>query len=117
MSRYFKDGDFKRCTPPCEVSDLSKELLDALDYARSLYGKPMYLTSAYRAKDYEHLQGRSGTSSHCKGVAVDIACQDSTTRLKMIIALTRAGFRRIGVAPAFIHVDIDPDKPQCLWLY
>lgn len=117
MSRFFKDGDFARCSPPCKLSEINIDLLDALDVARSLYGRPMIITSAYRTKDYEHLKGRSGSSSHCKGLAVDIACQDSTTRLKLVLALTRAGFRRIGIGPSFIHVDIDDVKPKSLWLY
>lgn len=117
MSCYFKDGDFARCCPPCKLSDMSEDLLDILDYARSLYGRPMIITSAYRSKDYEHLKGRSGSSSHCKGVAVDIACHDSTTRLQMLLALTRAGFRRIGIGPNFIHVDVDESKAKTCWLY
>lgn len=116
-SIYFKQEECRRCTPPCNISDLSDELLERLDYARSLLGSPIRLTSAYRSEDYEISKGRSGSSSHCKGLAVDIYCNSDFFRLELVKQLLRAGFRRIGIAKTFIHVDIDTRKPICLWLY
>jgi len=114
---HFKESDWQGCIPPCQSSDLSSELIDRLEYARALCGFPFKVNSAYRSVDYEHNQGRSGTSSHCRGLAVDISCYDSERRYVLLQNLLRAGFNRLGVATTYIHADIDRTKPSCVWLY
>lgn len=88
-----------------------------LETARSYSQFPFIITSAFRSVAYEHENKRSGTSSHCKGCAVDISCRDSVRRLVIIQSLLRAGFRRIGIHKYFIHVDSDSLKQYCIWLY
>lgn len=117
VSRYFTDDEFKRATPACSLSDMDEKLIECLDYARALCGFPFIINSAYRSRSYEVAHGRHGTSSHCKGLAVDIRCCSDSLRLDIVKSLLRAGFRRIGIAKTFIHADIDPDKPKCIWLY
>lgn len=114
---FFNEGDFKSCTPFCSIEQVSPLLVQKLDIARAHFDKPIYLTSAYRTPDWELKHGRTGTSSHCKGLAVDIHCKDSNDRLRLVRSLIYAGFFRIGIAETFIHVDIDASKPACLWLY
>lgn len=116
VSRYFNDNEFKRASPACSLSDMHPKLLESLDYARALSGIPFIINSAYRSKSYEVSMGRTGSSSHCKGLAVDLRCDSDSKRLIMIKSLLRAGFRRIGVYKTFIHADIDLDKPECIWL-
>lgn len=114
---HFPESEFARCTPPCKSSDMSQELLDRLEYARALCGHPIRLTSAFRSFDYEQEKGRTGSSSHCKGLAVDIACAGEELRFQMVQSLLRAGFTRIGIAKTYIHADIDKSKKPCIWLY
>ena len=57
------------------------------------------------------------TSSHTRGYAVDIRCVDSHSRFVMLQALLEAGFRRVELAPTWIHVDNDPDKPRDVAFY
>lgn len=99
------------------MSQMSDTLLKMLDLARCFYGRPIIINSAYRSKEYELSKGRAGTSSHVSGLAVDIRCSNSVDRLDLVIALLSVGFRRIGISRNFVHVDIDPDKVQCIWLY
>lgn len=99
------------------MEDLSDELLDRLDVVRSLCGFPLIVNSAYRSFDYEQSKGRTGSSSHCKGIAVDIAVQSGETRLKIVQNALRAGFQRIGIAKTFVHLDLDEGKPSSIWLY
>lgn len=113
---YFKEVEFTRCTPSCKLSDLDERFLRKLDKARKLAGVPFILNSAYRSKAYEQSMGRKGTSSHCKGLAVDLSCKDSFNREKILESLFKVGFRRIGVYPTFIHVDLDDDKVSAVWL-
>ena len=114
---FFKECEFVHAVPSCSMHDMHPDVLERLDYARSLFGKPIIICSAYRSREHELAHGRAGTSSHCKGEAVDVKCVDSTNRLELVQSLLRAGFRRIGIHSRFIHVDIDHTKPRCMWLY
>lgn len=114
--KYFKPAEFGRCTPSCAVEDMDSDFLELLDKARKLACVPFVLNSAYRSKEYEQSRGRNGSSSHCKGLAVDISCKSSYMRFKVLSALFQVGFRRIGVYPTFIHVDNDDDKISAVWL-
>lgn len=113
--RYFKEAEFNKAVPSCSLSDMDLDFMQKLDDARTLCSYPFVINSAYRSKEYEISRHRSGTSSHCKGLAVDISCITSICRLKMLIALLAVGFRRIGIYPNFIHVDMDVSKPACIW--
>jgi uncharacterized protein YcbK (DUF882 family) len=122
---YFNESDFAKCSPPCKLSDMDPTFMAMLDTARHHSGelaqasgdKCVYkLTSAYRTPEHERKQGRPGTSSHTKRVAVDIACPDSRTFYYVITGLLKAGFNRIGInhAKGFVHVDADSGKPPRL---
>lgn len=115
--KYFKPAEFHFCSPDCSINQVSEKLLSMLDLARELYGLPIVINSAYRSPEWERIHKRSGTSSHCKGLAVDISCLVGPMRLRLIEALLDAGFKRIGIAKSYIHVDIDDSKPDSLWLY
>ena len=117
-ARYFKDAEFRACTPSCSLQDMKQETMTMLDLAREIAGIPFVLNSAYRSKAWERTKGRSGTSSHCKGCAVDIRCRTDANRWKIINALIAAGFSRIGIGSTYIHADNDFDKSQrVIWHY
>lgn len=115
-SKFFKPYEFIRCVPSCKIEQISQNLLDRLDAARELAQIPFVITSAYRPAAYELSKGRNGYSSHCKGLAVDIRCSDSSSRLIILQSLLSAGFVRIGIYSKHIHVDIDSSKPPCIYL-
>ena len=48
---------------------------------------------------------------------MDIRCVDSHSRFAILQALLEAGFRRIELAPTWIPVDNDPDKPRDVAFY
>ena len=86
--------------------------------ARFYAGVPFVVISGYRDENHP-LTKKSPTSSHAKGLAVDIAVNDAT---KHIIekALRKAGFTRIGINEAgnTIHADNDTNKTQNVtWFY
>ena len=107
MSKYFKNIE----------KGMNVEFLAKLDEAREFAGIPFIINSAYRSP--EHPESiKNPTSSHIKGLAVDISVKDSVTRFKVLNALIAVGFNRIGVADTFIHVDLDLDKSQnVIWTY
>ena len=107
MSRYFKEIE----------ENMDANFLHKLDKARSIANMPFIINSAYRSPEHP-LSIKNPTSSHIKGLAVDIKCTDSRTRFIIVDALIKAEFNRIGIADTFIHVDSDLDKSQnVIWTY
>ncbi len=74
----------------------------------------MIVNSGYRCPDHNRAVGGSPTSSHLDGLAADISTPDHQTRYRIARALLLAGFRRVIIYrdKGFVHVDVDPDKPQ-----
>lgn len=116
--KYFNYEEFD--SPDIQGSGqlMDPELLDMIDKAREIYGKPIRVTSGYRTEDHNRKVGGVDSSSHLKGLAIDVACVRSKDRFEMLTALIKVGFNRIGVASTFIHVDIDKGKSQnVIWTY
>jgi hypothetical protein len=115
--KYFKKSEFT-CKCGCDKTIISEELLQMLDKARGFAKIPFVVTSGYRCDNHPESK-KNPTSSHIKGLAVDIKCSDSNTRAIMIDALVYAEFERFGIDKSFIHADIDVvDKPSpVIWLY
>ena len=112
MANYFSRKELEcRCCGVCLVDD---NLISRLNQARELAGIPFIITSGYRCEKHNAEVGGVPTSSHTKGLAVDIAFKDSNQCFKIMKSLLDAGFNRIGInfAKSFIHCDIDGDKPQ-----
>jgi len=107
MSKYFKEIEY----------NMDLDFLSKLDKAREYAGIPFVINSAYRSP--EHPESiKNPTSSHIKGLAVDIKAKDSRTRYKVLEALIHVGFNRIGIADTFIHVDDDKEKSSdVVWTY
>ena len=107
MSKYFNEIE----------NNMNKDFLFVLDEAREFAGIPFVINSAYRSPEHP-LSIKNPSSSHIKGLAVDIKATDSVTRFKIVKALIEVGFTRIGIADTFIHVDLDLDKAQnVMWTY
>lgn len=124
---YFSNSELCRVTHPAEGIVLTEEnvqsfynpeLLQRLDDMRRRARIPILLNSGYRCLSYNAKVGGSKDSSHTKGLAMDISCTDSEHRFYYLRAALAAGFTRIGIGLTFLHLDIDPDKPQnCIWHY
>ena len=100
-----------------EVEGLDPKLVQMLDHARGFAHCPFIITSGLRSREHNEAIGGVGDSAHTRGLAVDLRCEGSRTRFRMVSALLLAGFRRIEVADKHLHADIDPDKPQdVMWL-
>ena len=107
MSKYFKNIEH----------NMNEDFLAKLDEAREYANIPFIINSAYRSP--EHPESiKNPSSSHIKGLAVDINAKDSRTRFLILDALLTVGFTRIGISDTFIHVDLDFDKSQSvIWTY
>lgn len=98
------------CVPSCELSDIHPDLVEYIRRAQHIAGFTFTITSAFRPKSWEFSKGRNGSSSHTKGLAVDISTNDSHTRYKVLVSLACVGVSRLGVGKSFIHADIDETK-------
>ena len=116
--KYFEYEEFD--SPDIQGSGqlMDTKLLNMIDEAREIYGKPIHVTSGYRTEAHNSKVGGVDSSSHLKGLAIDVACVRSDDRFKMLNALLEVGFNRIGIAGTFIHIDIDKNKSQnVIWTY
>lgn len=102
-----------------EIVGLKPELVEKLDKMREECGFPFKINSGFRTKEQnDKLKDAVVDSAHTTGEAVDIACTDSTKRMKMISSAFTNGISRIGIADTYLHLDIDKTKPQkVIWLY
>ena len=115
----FKKSEFK-CPCGCGLNfkDMSTEFVKKLDKARKFADTPFNITSSIRCLDHNEYVGGSKTSSHLKGLAVDLSCGSPPKRFKIIKGLILAGFNRIGVGEFFVHVDADKTKlKNVIWRY
>ena len=111
-ARYFKESEFKACNPSCSLQEMDQKFMNTLDSLRISAGIPLVLNSAYRSIRWDKSHGRNGNSAHTRGKAVDIRCNSSINRMKIIEAALAVGIRRIGIGKSFIHVDADNSLPQ-----
>jgi len=112
--KYFNRNEF--ADKISGANKISPKLIKMLDKAREIAGVPFIINSGYR--DENHPESLSNpTSSHIKGLAVDIAVNPSNREI-IKQALIKVGFTRFGFGSNFIHVDIDYSKTQKVaWYY
>ena len=116
--KWFRFSDFA-CPCGCGRNETDPVLIDMLDAARSYAGVPFIVDSGYRCPAHNQDVG-SHADNHPAGEAADIRCTDGPTRMKIVEALIRAGFRRIGFHNGFIHADrMDQanNKVRSFWPY
>ncbi len=80
---------------------MSLDLMDKLDRARHISREPFIINSSFREDD---------DKTHGRGEGVDIACTSSRKRDKMLYALRKVGFTRIGIYDIHLHADVGKAK-------
>ena len=96
----------------CGEGKLEDIFLGKINQARRTADIPFKVNRAFSCVEHNLKVGGSKTSSHPKGLAIDIHCTSSIKRFIIIEALMKSGITRIGVYRNFIHADYDLDKPQ-----
>lgn len=116
--KYFKSSEFDSNDEPGSGKNMNFDLVKILDKARQKIGRPLVLHSGMRSVKHNAEVGGVSESAHTMGMAADIDCPDSQTRFDLINIFLEFGIRRLGIGKNFLHIDIDPDKPQSVvWLY
>lgn len=117
-AKHFNESEFRACTPSCSLQNMKQGTMNRLDKAREIAGIPFVLNSAYRSVAWEKSKGRTGTGAHTLGRAVDVRCNTSQNRMKIVRAALQAGFNRIGIGKTYVHLDDDLSLPQqVIWHY
>lgn len=89
-----------------------------LDRIRARVGFALVITSGYRTWLHNQHVGGTNDSSHMSGYAADIYAPTYSMKLAIARAAIAEGITRIGWGSTFIHLDIDPAKPQQItWGY
>lgn len=102
--KYFTPKEFEACFPPCSISQMDETFLRMLDELRSRVALPLVLNCAYRSPSWDVERGRSGSGYHTKGRAVDVRCQDSSLRAKVVASALALGLS-VGMYRTFLHID------------
>ena len=104
--------------PCCGAMKMEDDVLQAIEAVRCEYGKPIYITSAYRCQKHNAELGSKSSSSHLVGLAVDIVCKTSRERYGLMRHLLQH-FTRLGFGDGFIHADLDHinKSPNVIWDY
>lgn len=115
--KYFDLHEFASPDIAGSGEEMKMPFLRKLDKARKIAGVSFVINSGFRSELWNDKVGGVANSSHLRGWAADVACNNST-RYQILTALLEVGFNRIGIANTFIHVDCDPRKNPCrIWTY
>tara|TARA_B110001469_G_scaffold122245_1_gene132653 strand:+ start:58 stop:423 length:366 start_codon:yes stop_codon:yes gene_type:complete len=111
---YFKIEDFN-CQETGE-NKMSQGFIRKLDLLRGACGFPFHISSGYRSPNHSIEKRKENPGTHAQGIAADIYVNGGRQRMQLVRHATALGFNGIGVAKAFVHVDIRDDK-SVLWCY
>lgn len=112
IEQDFSKYPWNTCVPACDFAAMAPNFIAMLTTASGFCDVEFVINSAFRSPLWERNHGRTGSSAHCKGLAVDIRAVSSRDRFHIVSALLQAGFMRIGIGKNFVHVDWDSSKPQ-----
>lgn len=120
LTKSFSSSEFEDIT--CSYLILHLDLVAKLQALREHLMAPIKITSGYRsstkqaqlkAQGYETAEG---PSTHEYGCAADINAYGRFTGVQLEVAARAVGFKAVGVAKTWVHVDLRADKVR-RWEY
>jgi uncharacterized protein YcbK (DUF882 family) len=114
---YFKPSEFV-CRETGKTG-IKPELLDRLLALRLEWGKPMTVTSGYRAPEHSLEKRKARPGPHTTGLACDIGIGPGAVVWDFVDMAMKHGFTGIGISqknglPRFIHLDLLDKR---MWSY
>jgi zinc D-Ala-D-Ala carboxypeptidase len=99
-------------------NNMSPNFLVMLDRLRELCDFPFVITSGYRSPEHSAERNKpNGGGTHTKGIAADIAVKDGYQRYLLVEKAIELGFKGVGVAKGFVHVDLRNSNYPVMWSY
>lgn len=122
LYKNFSEGEFS-CRH-CGKNEMKPEFMEKLQHLRTVYNKPMTVSSGYRCAQHPIEAAKTEPGAHTTGMAADIAVQGAEAHRLLQLAL-EFGFTGIGVQQKgggrFIHLDTIPAAPEfprpTVWSY
>ncbi len=121
LSNNFTSNQFDCTCDQCKETLIDSDLVDKGDKMVLLLGTRLNINSGYRCAHKQQMlkiQGyetSKGISQHQLGKAMDIS-NGVATGMELAEAATLAGFRAIGRALHWVHVDLREDADR-RWFY
>lgn len=133
LSENFSRVEFA-CRCGCGFDGVDPLLVDMLERARAIYGRPIVIISGCRCPSHNEKSKGSVASQHMglrwdsegkelepECAAVDIAIAGTGQRHALVGALFNAGATGIGPSKGFVHGDVGVKRPgvvrPALWGY
>ncbi len=91
---------------------LDSKLQKALFFIDKASTFDIIATSGLRTVAENKAVGGVPDSAHLKGMALDLACNDSKSRFWIVYWVLMSGITRIGIGKEHIHIDVDLTKPN-----
>lgn len=108
MSVYFSDAELKcKCDrgDKCDAKPVDIETRMKAEGVRRELGEAMIVNSASRCHYWNEKVGGSQNSFHLKGMAIDVKTKNAAHAARIIMLAIKHGFKGIGVAKSFVHLD------------
>mgnify|MGYP001262393033 FL=1 len=112
--RYFTVEEFA-CSETGE-NDIRWDFVSALDDLRGVCGFPFSITSGFRSHRHSIEAAKEKPGQHTLGNAADIAVSNGAERYAIVSNAIKLGFKGIGIARTFIHVDTR-ESEGVIWTY
>lgn len=117
LTSNFSRSEFA-CKCGCDFDLIDLTFVRRLQFLRNACDFPFPITSGCRCLKHNKKEGGKDDSAHLIGKAGDVGYANSHQLYLLLKYAIALGFRRIGIAREFIHLDIDGEKPQeVVWLY
>jgi len=112
--KYFKMSEFN-CKETGE-NEMDIHFLRRLDRLRELCKFPFVINSGFRSKKHSVEKVKSMPGTHTMGIAADVKVLNASQRYKLLKHAYAMGFKGIGIAKGFVHVD-DRVTESKSWIY
>ncbi len=102
-------------------NEMDPEFVRFLQKVRSAYGKPMRVTSGYRAPEHPIEAVKSRPGAHASGRAADIAVGPGEDVYDLVRIALAYGAQGVGISqrinrPRFVHLDTVEHR-RAIWSY
>jgi uncharacterized protein YcbK (DUF882 family) len=120
ITKDFKALEFDCVCHRCDETHIELDLVVKLQLIRNETGKPVVIRSGYRCEAHNDELIKEGypavkNSTHMRGAAADIQVEGMSGEELEKVA-SQKGFKAIGVAENWVHLDIRTDKER-RWRY